>query len=259
VLPRAIYAKRGSGDRRQDGPENFFEADEDLQRFVHGCKASHEHVVVECNEWAREGRGAVIIYLDAPAGAANTRPDAAALRSRAHLQIRSDSSIRDWKRRLRARLGDGTLREKVCDILLQQKRYLFPGSLEVRFKIWFTQGGMHVFGSGLARLLEQVERYETLREAASRAKMSYRHAWGLIRNVEKHTGKPLILPHPGGVGGGQSMLSEYGRSLLSTYRCICEQMKDLAEGCFHRSESESRARKAVVRRQQLRSETGPGR
>ena len=242
VLPGSVYAKCGCGRRRAKGPPNYFGSDRELQAFVDDCGRAHQHVVVESNAWARNGKGDVIIFIDGVPGTTDVRGDVKALRARAHLQVGPDASIRDWKRFLRGPLANGSLRETVCDVLMQQKRYLFKGRPEVRVKIWFVEGGMHIFGAGLARLLEQMSRCGTLREAAERAKMSYRHAWGLIRNAEKHYGKPLVIPRPGGVGGGQSGLSEHGRYLLNAYQCVSEQVNALTEECFRDGDPHTRRR-----------------
>lgn len=232
VLPRSVYAKRGCGQRREDGPGNFFQTGQELQAFVDHCRPAHEHIVIESNESAREHQGDVIIFIDGVPGKTDVRDDVETLRARSHLQISAAASIRDWKRSLHGKVTDNSLREAVCDALMKHKRYLFRGPPAVRVKIWFVEGGMHIFGAGLARLLEQVDHCGTLREAAERAHMSYRHAWGLIKNAEKHQGQPLINPQPGGVGGGQSALSDHGRYLLNAYKRFSEKVDALADECF---------------------------
>ena len=101
--------------------------------------------------------------------------------------------------------------------------------LAVRTKVWLETDGMHAFGTGLARLLEGVARTGTLREAARAAHISYRHAWDMIKTAEKHLGKELILPRPGGIGGGQSALSAKGRHLLEVFRRVNREVADFAD------------------------------
>lgn len=237
VLPDSVYAKQGCGERRPDGPSNFFRTAEELEAFLERCRPAHQHIVLESNEWARAGKGDLIIFIDGDPDETDVRADVEALRARAHLEISAAAPIRAWKRRLRGTLADGTLREAVCDCLMKHKRHRFPGRPEVRVKIWFAQGGMHIFGDGLARLLEQVEQRGTLRDAAKAAHMSYRHAWGLIKNAEKHHDKPLVIPQPGGVGGGQSTLSEHGRYLLNTYKQISARIQAVAGECFREDDT----------------------
>ena len=255
ILPDAVCAKQGCGQRRPDGPPNFFQTHEDVADFLERNRETCAHIVLESNEQARNGQGDVIIFIDGRPGTADLRDDREALRNRSDLQVSAAASIRDWKRCLREKLADNSLREAVCDCLMQQQRYLFTGRPEVKVKVWFAEGGMHIFGAGLARLLQHVERHGTLREAAQAASMSYRHAWGLVKNAEKHHGQPLVIPQPGGVGGGQSALTQQGRRLVNVYRRITTQIDALAEECF-REQDRDLGSGATVDRQPPESDTG---
>ena len=92
--------------------------------------------------------------------------------------------------------------------------------LVVRSKVWFEVGGRHVFGEGLARLLEGVASSGTLRKAALDGGMSYRYAWGLVRGLEKNLESRLVLSRPGGPDGGGTELTDEGRGLLALYRRV---------------------------------------
>lgn len=166
VLPHAVYAKQGHGKPDKRKPPNYFRDHEALGRFLARCEGRSEHVVVESNELARRGEGDVIIYVDAPSGMAEVRDDAARLMQAADVRVAASSTMRDWRRALRGPLPDTGLREGVCQALWAQKRHLFADGLAVRSKVWFVCDGEHVFGPGLARLLEGVERHGTLSAAA---------------------------------------------------------------------------------------------
>jgi molybdate transport system regulatory protein len=232
VLPSAVYAKQGCGQAKAGKTPNFFATEEELAAFVEEARARHEHVVVESNAWARNGRGDVIIFLDGIPGQGESRPDAKELRAKSHLRVIPGSSIRECKKVLRRRLGDASLREAVCDLLVQHKHFL--GGLEpsVNTKVWFTVDGMHAFGSGLAKLLESVDRCGTLQEAARAVGMSYRRAWGLIKKAEKHMGATLIVPRTGGAGGGGTTLSREGKQLLETFQRLNREVAAFANERF---------------------------
>jgi len=231
VLPNAVYAKRGCGQPKANKPVNFFRTDADLTSFLEQSHGRHEHIVLECNAWAREGRGDVIIFVDEIRDRSNVRNDVAMLRSRAHLRIGRRASVRSWKRILRSKLSDGALRESVCDVLVEQRRYLSRPGPAVRTKVWFVFGEEHAFGAGLARLLENVDHFGTLREAAGEERISYRHAWDLIKTAEKHVGKTLLDTHPGGTGGGRSRLSQEGRDLLLAFKSVNAKVAAFADKC----------------------------
>ncbi len=101
-----------------------------------------------------------------------------------------------------------------------------------RTKVWFEVGGSHVFGRGLARLLESVDRLGTLRAAAGEVKMSYRYAWELIRVAERHLGKALIVRRAGGLRGGASALTADGEHMLGVFRRLNEEVAAFADDRF---------------------------
>jgi len=232
VLPNSVYAKSGCGRRKPDKPANFFANEAELAAFIDASRDTYEHIVAESNARARKGLDDVIIYIDGIPGRTHYRADVDVLRCKAHLHISPEASIRDWKNLLRGRLTPGALCEEVCDVLVEHKRYLSRSGPTVRTKVWFAVDGMHAFGSGLAALLADVDRCGTLQQAARDNGMSYRHAWGLVKNAEKHLGKPLILSHTGGVGGGRTYLSKYGRRLLDTYNRLNEEVSAFANERF---------------------------
>jgi molybdate transport system regulatory protein len=104
--------------------------------------------------------------------------------------------------------------------------------MNVRTKVWLTTGNRHAFGDGLARLLENVDRYGTLRRSANETGMSYRHAWNLIKNAETHLRKRLVVKYPGGVGGGRSELSRNGRRLLKAFHHLNQDVARYANSRF---------------------------
>ncbi len=237
VLPNSVYAKRGHGPPQAGKPTNFFNTEEELTGFIEQCTPTYDHIVVESNARARRAQGDIIIFVDGIRGKTDVRADADLLRSQSHLWVYPGASVRDWQRFLRPQLSDSRLREAVCKALAEQKRYLNDSGLAAHTKVWLENNGMYAFGSGLAQLLEGVERTGTLSEAAQTARISYRHAWDMIKAAEKHLGQQLILPQSGGIGGGQSTLSANGRHLLQVFKRLNREVADFAEtqfaACYH--------------------------
>lgn len=232
ALPGAVYAKQGCGEPRPGKTPNFFASKEELASFVEEARGRHEHVVVESNSWARSGHGDVIIFVDGIPGKTEYRADADELRTKSHLRVIPGSSIHECKKVLRRKLADSPLREAVCDLLIQHKHFLGGSKPRVNTKVWLTVDGMHAFGSGVAKLLESVDRCGTLQEAARAVGMSYRRAWGLIKKAEKHLSIPLIVPRAGGAGGGGTTLSSEGRHLLETFQRLNQEVAALANERF---------------------------
>jgi len=80
------------------------------------------------------------------------------------------------------------------------------------------------FGGGKIELLKLVGEYGSIQKAADRMKMSYRHAWGRIKDMEKDTGTPLVLSKRGGMNGGRTTLTPQAEELVSIYD---ERMKEI--------------------------------
>ena len=94
------------------------------------------------------------------------------------------------------------------------------------FKLWFEKDGKYVFGEGVCNLLERVEEEGSLSDAVRVINMSYRYAWGLIKEVEKHLGEAVVRTEKGGKHGGKTDLTDTGRWLVAKYRRLWKIMVD---------------------------------
>ena len=97
-------------------------------------------------------------------------------------------------------------------------------STSVRIRVNDTK----VFGPGIAELLERIDRCESIRTATTDMKIAYSKAWTMLRSCEAALGYPLIERKVGGAGGGGSVLTAEGRSLLERYRCWEADCKEYA-------------------------------
>jgi len=102
--------------------------------------------------------------------------------------------------------------------------------LRPRYKVWFETEEGYVLGPGTFNLLKMIERKGSLRLAAESLGMSYRYAWGLLKKVERHIGRPILRTFKGGShGGGGATLTEEGRWLLEEYSKIMEAFSKISE------------------------------
>jgi len=104
------------------------------------------------------------------------------------------------------------------------KSEIFSSIPKVRSKVWLESAGAHIFGGGLAVLLENIKTLGSLQSAAKASNMSYRYAWDLIRTAENHFGKVFIHCHSGGRSGGSSELSSDGLHFLGIFKQLNEQV-----------------------------------
>jgi molybdate transport system regulatory protein len=97
------------------------------------------------------------------------------------------------------------------------------------FKLWFEIGDNYVFGEGTYVLLEQIRKEKSISAAAKATKMSYRHAWDLIKEVEKHLEESVVKTQKGGKYGGKSEVTSAGLSLLTSYKRLKKRMTNVCK------------------------------
>lgn len=231
ILPNSVYAKRGCSEPKTGKPPNYFRTEEELKAFIMQATTDHEHIVIESNSLALSGHGDVIIFIDALPGQDNIRPDCEKLRTNADINVTASGNPDDWERFLSSKLQHNLV-QTVYKALTNQRHYVTKARTSVRSKVWFVLGSNHIFGSGLARLLADIERFGTLREAAEVGRVSYRHAWDMIKHAEVHIGNKLILPQAGGRGGGGSTLSAEGKRFLHLFQSLNKEVAEFADERF---------------------------
>lgn len=104
----------------------------------------------------------------------------------------------------------------------------------VKAKFWVTLGPRTLFGDGKAELLEAVERLGSLRSAASSMGMSYRYAWGLLRELDDAAGF-AFLEHSGTGPRTNLRLTPRGRRFLQDYRKFRAPLDAMIDKAFRRA------------------------
>jgi molybdate transport repressor ModE-like protein len=86
------------------------------------------------------------------------------------------------------------------------------------YKFWLETEEGYIFGEGSFELLKGIREKGTLTASAETLKMSYRHAWGMIKQIEKKLRHPILTTFKGGKdGGGGARLTKNGRELIDTF------------------------------------------
>lgn len=232
ILEASVYCKCGHNAPKAGKPGNYFLGLEDLSTFIDNAADRYTNIVVESNIFVYSGRPDVIVYIDGITGITNFRDDAPKLKAAADIVIYPNSTVANWKKILSQKISDSTLVDALCKIFWQHHQWLFATHPKICSKVWFEAGGEHVFGAGLARLLENIDTLGTLQAAAVLSGMSYRYAWDLIKTAEKHLHSSLIERHAGSTGGGGSVLSAKGRSMLASFRQINNEVAKFADQRF---------------------------
>ena len=102
--------------------------------------------------------------------------------------------------------------------------------MQLRFncRFWIeNEKGEYVLGEGSYTLLKEIEKVSSLSSAAENLDMSYTYAWRKIKKIEKVVDEPVVRSSRGGKEKGKTILTEYGRRLLSLYESLETKIKDL--------------------------------
>ncbi|HXM38431.1 MAG TPA: LysR family transcriptional regulator [Gemmatimonadales bacterium] len=102
---------------------------------------------------------------------------------------------------------------------------LFP-DLVPRASVTLMRRGVPVIGEREARLLEAVERVQSIKDAAAATGISYRTAWSAIQQMEKALGRPMVASRAGGPGGGATTLTDECRRLLGVYQDLRRRLDE---------------------------------
>ncbi|MEX0781021.1 MAG: LysR family transcriptional regulator [Dehalococcoidia bacterium] len=104
--------------------------------------------------------------------------------------------------------------------------------LTPRVKLWLEHDGKLAMSDYRLRILEIVAETASLAKAASEMKLSYRRAWGKVKEMEENLGFALVHSEVGGAGGGHTTLTPEGERLVSAYRRFRERVGEAVEVAF---------------------------
>lgn len=95
------------------------------------------------------------------------------------------------------------------------KNYMF------NYKIWLTS----ITGNGIIddtkyNLLLKIKETQSLKAAAEIVGVSYRKAWGDLKEAEESLGYQIIEKQRGGKEGGKTILTEKGIKLIEAYEVL---------------------------------------
>lgn len=89
--------------------------------------------------------------------------------------------------------------------------------MKPKLKVWVMFGERVKFGDGRAKLLELIDELGSIQKAVTRFGMSYRNAWGYLRELERAAAFKLLERRAGGGPGSGTRLTQEGREFLERY------------------------------------------
>jgi molybdate transport system regulatory protein len=113
--------------------------------------------------------------------------------------------------------------------------------MKPKLRVWVTFGDDLKFGDGRARLLEAIEQRGSLKKAAEAFEMSYRNAWGYLRELEHAAGFKFVERAPGGGPESGMRLTDAGKRFLRHYRTFRGALEGSMKRHFEQSFRQTRA------------------
>ncbi len=88
---------------------------------------------------------------------------------------------------------------------------------QAKAKLWLVNDRDEpIMGEGRAELLKAINNEGSLNKACKKVKISYKHAWLLLKEIEESLGEPVIIKKRGGKVQG-TFLTEKAINLLEEY------------------------------------------
>ncbi|MEW6118227.1 MAG: winged helix-turn-helix domain-containing protein [Nitrospirota bacterium] len=104
--------------------------------------------------------------------------------------------------------------------------------MKIKSKLWIEVDGKPVFGRGRRFLLEAIDKYGSINQAAKEINISYRKAWGYIKAMEERLGFKLIERQTGGRNGGGAIITDDARAFLKKYELLEKGIQELVDERF---------------------------
>jgi len=104
--------------------------------------------------------------------------------------------------------------------------------MEIKAKFWIENKGEVVLGGGKTALLLAVDRFGSIQRAADEFGMSYRHAWGAIKRIEKRAGFKIVDTKLGGKDGGGARLTPKGKVFVDRVNSLLSDLDKVVEKRF---------------------------
>ena len=97
----------------------------------------------------------------------------------------------------------------------------------LKFKVWLENTDEEgILGDGKFELIDCIDQLGSLKAAADKMGISYRKAWGNVRDAEEKLGFLLVDKHRGGQHGGKSELTSEGKELIEAYKELLIEFDD---------------------------------
>lgn len=101
--------------------------------------------------------------------------------------------------------------------------------MKPKIKLWVQKGEKPIAGEGRVELLLAIKRERSLNRAARKLGMSYRYAWGVVRELERELGAKVVITSRGGRQGGGTWLTQRGYAVVEEYSRLRDALEEIVK------------------------------
>ncbi len=116
-----------------------------------------------------------------------------------------------------------------------QKHTTVNRCIAPKLKLWVVFDERVKFGDGRAQLLELIDELGSIKNAVASTGMSYRAAWGYLKELEKAAGFAFLERKPGSGPRSGAQLTTEAKAFLRHYRLFQNSVQQRVETAFHRA------------------------
>ena len=96
----------------------------------------------------------------------------------------------------------------------------------VKFRLWISGENGTYLGEGRIMLLQAIDKFGSISEAARQLNMSYKKAWELVNAMNKESEHLLVIRNSGGKGGGGTVVTPEGKKIIDSFNSLYHKCED---------------------------------
>ena len=99
----------------------------------------------------------------------------------------------------------------------------------IKVKCWIETNGDKFYGPGPHELLQNIKAEGSLSKAAEKMQLSYRKAWDIVQQLNKHSEEPLVILRKGGKTGGGAEVTIHAQEVMEAYNKLQKKLQDVTK------------------------------
>lgn len=107
--------------------------------------------------------------------------------------------------------------------------------MKAKVKVWVVFEDGAKLGQGRAAFLRLIDKLGSIKQAVEQFEMSYRNAWGYLRELERAAGFRLLERKADGSRAAGTRLTPEGRVFLDRFDRFVRQVEERTAGSFDRT------------------------